>query len=206
MGEVIAVLDLARKTPGPFSQRQIELVESFADQAMIAINNADLFAKVQERTAEVTEALEYQTATSEVLDVISRSPNELMPVLETILKVASRISRLQDAYVAMLDPDDGLYHILSVLNAGSEFTKYLKANPIAPNYGSCTGRTALSGQTTYIKDVYNDPTYDWQEKAGLSTYRSLLSVPLVKDGVTVGVISIGGAEKSAFFNKTSCLA
>ncbi len=204
-GEVVAVLDLARATPGPFSPRQIELVESFADQAMIAINNADLFAKVQERTAEVTEALEYQTATSEVLDVISRSPNELLPVLDAILKVASRISRLQDAYVAMLDPDDGLYHIRSVLNAGSEFIKYLKANPIEPGYGSCTGRTALSGQTTYIEDAYNDPTYDWQERAGVSSYRSLLSVPLVKGGVTVGVISIGGVEKSAFSIKQIAL-
>ncbi|MFT7593790.1 MAG: GAF domain-containing protein/DNA-binding response OmpR family regulator [Paracoccaceae bacterium] len=204
-GEVIAVLDLARPTPEPFTKREIDLVESFADQAVIAINNATLFAEVQDRTAEVTEALEYQTATSAVLDVISRSPNELLPVLDAILKVASRICRLQDAYVAMLDPSDGLYHILAVLHAGTEFTDYMKAHPIKPGYGSGTGRTALTGQTTYIEDVEKDPRYVWQDQAGIRKYRAVLGVPLVKDGITVGVISIGDTRKSAFSQKQIAL-
>ena len=100
-GEVAGVLALSRPKTGPFSARQIELVESFAAQAVIAINNASLFSELQARTAEVTEALEYQTATSDVLDVISRSPNELRPVLEAILDVSVRLCEPQFAYVAL---------------------------------------------------------------------------------------------------------
>lgn len=193
-GKIWGAIVLAWSETGTPKESDIELVQSFAAQASIAIENARLFTETQE-------ALEHQTATSEVLDVISRSPNELQPVLDAILNVASRICGLQDAYVALRDPADGRYHVLSVLSEGSEFTKYLKMNPMTPDYGSCTGRTALTGQTTYIEDADTDPNYDWQEKAGVSNYRSLLGVPLVKDGVTVGVISIGNEQKSAFSPK-----
>ncbi|AXI46644.1 hypothetical protein C1J03_11805 [Sulfitobacter sp. SK012] len=150
----------------------IALVQKFAAQASIAIENARLINETQE-------ALEYQTATSEILGVISRSPNELQPVLDAILEVASRICGLQDAYVALLNPEDGRYHVLSLLSEGSESTEYMLVNPITPDFGSCTGRTALLGKTTYIEDAVNDPTYDWQKKAGLSGYQSMLGVPLV---------------------------
>ena len=204
-GEVIGVLDLARPVVGPFTQRQIELVESFADQAVIAINNANLFEEVQARTAEVEEALKYQTATSEVLGVISRSPNELAPVLSTILEVASRLCHPEYAYVALLNPDDGRFHILETKNASTEFTQYLRANPIAPGYGTCTGRTALLGETVYIEDTEKDDTYEWKEAARLGKFQSTLGVPLIKDGVTVGVISLAHGNVSAFSSKQIAL-
>ena len=200
-GEVIAVLDLARPAPGPFSDREIELVESFASQAVVAINNANLFTEVQDRTTEVTEALEYQTATSDVLGVISQSPNDLIPALDAILSVASRLCSLQDAYVALLDPKDGLYHVKSVLTGDTEFAKHMQATPIAPENESCTGRTALTGLTTYIEDVHNDPTYDWFDRNNVGNYKSLLGVPLIKEGVTVGVISLGSTSVSGFSPK-----
>lgn len=200
-GEVIAVLDLARPTPEPFTPRQIELVETFADQAVIAINNARLFDEVQQRTAEVTEALEYQTATSEVLDVISRSPNELKPVLDTILTVAARICDPQYAYVALLNPEDGYYHMVTSLNVTAEFFDYLKANPIKPGQGTCTGRTALLGQTVYIEDTEKDDSYEWKEAAHRGGFQSTVGVPLIQDGITVGVISLAHGQPHAFTAK-----
>jgi signal transduction histidine kinase/DNA-binding response OmpR family regulator len=197
-GKVWGAIVLAWSGADTPQESHLALVQTFAAQASIVIKNAQLFNETQE-------ALEHQTAASEVLDVISRSPNELLPVLDAILKVASRICSLSDAYVALLDPVDGRYHVLSVLQAGTKLTDYLKANPIVPDTGSVTGRTALSGKTTYIKDVPNDPEYVWQERSGVSSYLSLLGVPLVKNGVTVGVISLGSGHRSAFSTKQIAL-
>ncbi|MFK7875748.1 MAG: GAF domain-containing protein [Paracoccaceae bacterium] len=199
--EVIGVLDLARPKAEPFRPREIELIESFADQAVIAISNARLFEEVEQRTAEVTEALEYQTATSEVLDVISRSPNELMPVLDAILKVAARICDPHYAYVAMLKPEDGRYHMVTSLNVGADFFEYLQANPIEPGQGTCTGRTALLGETVYIADTEADDSYEWKEAAHRGGFQSTLGVPLIKDGVIVGVISLAHRQPQAFESK-----
>ncbi|WP_171133549.1 GAF domain-containing protein [Ruegeria sp. HKCCA5014] len=199
--EVIAVLALSRPKAGPFSDRQIELVETFADQAVIAINNANLFAEVQDRTAEVTQALEYQTASSEVLRVISASPNELSPVLDAILQEASRICELQDAYVAMLNPDDGLFHVQSTLTKDSDFATYLRTHPMAPGTDSVSGRAIQSKETHYIEDVDADAHYTWQDNAGVGLYKSLLGVPLIKNGTVVGVISLGAPVVSGFSTK-----
>ena len=176
----------------------IELMETFADQASIAIENARLIHETQKRTAEVTEALEYQTATSEVLGVISRSPNELMPVLDAILKVAARICDPHYAYVAMLNPEDGRYHMVTSLNVDADFFEYLRSNPIAPGHGTCTGRAALLGQTVYIADTECDDSYEWKEAAHRGDFQSTLGVPLIKDDITVGVISLAHRQTHSF--------
>ena len=204
-GEVIGVLDLARPETGPFTHRQIEMVESFAAQAVIAINNASLFGEVQARTAEVTEALEYQTATSDVLDVISRSPNELRPVLEAILDVSVRLCEPQFAYVALLDHADGLYHIVSTRNVTDGFARFLNENPVRPVHGSSTGRAALLKRTVYIEDTESDDSYTWKEAARQGGFRCTLSVPLVRDGVTVGVVAMADAKKAAYSAKQIAL-
>jgi len=199
--EVIAVLALARTLAGPFSERQIELVESFADQAVIAINNANLFSEVQDRTAEVTQALEYQTSTSEVLRVISSSPNELSPVLDAILGEASRICGLKDAYVAMLNPDDGLFHVHAWITQDKEFAEYHRNHPIKSDEGGVSARAIRSKQTQYIEDVEKDETYTWQNDSGVGNYRSVLGVPLIKKGEAVGVISLGSPVVNGFSAK-----
>lgn len=176
------------------SSSDVDLVETFAGQAGIGIANASLFAETQE-------ALEHQTATSEVLDVISRSPNELLPVLDAILKAAYRICQNEGGYVSLLDPKDGLFHGLAVLNADAEFARYIKNNPIAPGIESCTGRTALLGQTTYIEDMRVDATYNWEDHTRNSNYLSAIGVPLIKNGVTVGVITLGAKKANAFSTK-----
>ena len=200
-GEVIGVLDLARPTVGPFPQRQIELVETFADQAVIAIKNAKLFEQVQQRTAEIEEALEYQTATSEVLSVISRSPNELQPVLDVILEVATHICAPQTAYATLLDPQDGTYKTASTRSMDPAFEEFLRDVAFAPEKTSCTGRAAMLRETVYIPDTDADPDFQWKDAARKGNFRSALGVPLIKDGVVVGVITLGHADTHAFSRK-----
>ncbi|MGV8989386.1 MAG: GAF domain-containing protein [Cypionkella sp.] len=195
---VIALGWPANKHP---TQAHIELVRTFADQAMIAIENARLFQEVQTRTEEVTQALEYQTATSEVLNVISRSPNELQPVLEAILDVAVRLCKPQYAYVALLNPADGLYHLVSSRRFNDNFSRFLNETPIPPEHGSSTGRAALLGPSVYIEDTETDDSYRWKDVARMGGARSILAIPMVKDGITVGVISLADADRSAFAPK-----
>ncbi|MEW9920259.1 GAF domain-containing protein [Marimonas sp. MJW-29] len=204
-GATVGVLVMTSQTTDPFSDRQIRLLETFASQAVIAISNTQLFAEVQQRTAEVEEALEYQTATSEVLDVISRSPNELQPVLDTILRVAARLCDPQYAYAALLDEKDGCYHIVETHNVDDAFFAYLKARPIAPGRGTCTGRAAMLGHTVYIEDTQNDDSYEWKEAATLGDFRSTIGIPLVKDGGVVGVITLAHSQSSAFTTKQIAL-
>ncbi len=200
-GRIWGVVIVGWGEPGPPQQSSVEVVQGFANQASIAIENARLFRETQERTVEVVEALEYQTATSEVLDVISRSPNDLPPVLDAILQVASRICRPEYAFFAMLDPEDGLYRVAMSRGVSDAFLQFLSDNPIAPEEGSCIGRTALHAKTVYIKDTRNDPTYTWKEAAEIGDYLTTLGVPLVSDGKTVGVIVMAHRQAAAFSDR-----
>lgn len=198
---VVGVIVLCHDKVAPFNSKQISLLETFAAQAVIAINNTQLFEEVQARTAEAEETLKYQTATSEVLDVISRSPNDLPPVLDAILEVSSRICSPEYAFFAMRDAEDGLYRVVMSHNVSEAFLKFLTDNPIAPEEGSCIGRTALHGKTVYIEDTRNDPTYTWKQAAEIGDYLTTLGVPLVKNGRTLGVIVMAHRQASAFSAK-----
>ena len=183
------------------TQAHIELIQTFADQAMIAIENARLFNEVQARTAEVTEALEYQTATAEVLDVISRSPNEVQPVLEAILNVAQRLCSPKGGYVAIRNAQTGLFDVVAITDAPEEIVRILRENPLEPGQSTVTGRVAAYGRTVYVPDVENEPGYQWVENARLGDYRSALGVPLVKDGETLGSITLAHGEVDGFSRK-----
>ncbi|MFT5482807.1 MAG: GAF domain-containing protein/DNA-binding response OmpR family regulator [Halieaceae bacterium] len=206
-GEVIAVLDLARPKAGPFKPRQIELVETFADQAVIAINNARLFEEVQQRTAEVTESLEYQTATSEVLEVISRSPNEVQPVLDSILEVMVRICRPRTALVALLNNKTGWLDVAAMYNPNEAMEKILTGmKSFEVGMGTVTGRAALFGKTVCVENIEEDPDYTWQEAMHAGGFMSSFGVPLIKNGITVGVISMSYAKVAEFSRKQVVLA
>jgi len=185
-GVAIGILRLTRHQPQPFTDKQIELVNTFADQAVIAIENARLFDEVQARTREVQESLEYQTAISDVLSVISRSPNELQPVIDAILQTAARLCEAEYALFWRLQ--DGAYHLAGASNADAAFVKHCAEHPIRPGRGSVAGRTALEQKTVHLPDCLADPEYtllDFQEVGG---HRSMLGVPLLRDGVTIAVI------------------
>jgi len=182
----IGCLLLRRPVVEPFSDKQIALLQTFANQAVIAIENARLFDEVQARTREVQESLEYQTAISDVLNVISRSPNELQPVIDAILQTAARLCEAEYALFWRLQ--DGAYHLAGASNADAAFVKHCAEHPIRPGRGSVAGRTALEQKTVHVPDCLADPEYtllDFQEVGG---HRSMLGVPLLRDGVTIAVI------------------
>jgi len=187
-GNQIGVLVLQRFEPGEFTSKQIELVETFADQAVIAIENVRLFEEVQARTAELQQSLEYQTATSDVLNVISRAPSQLQPVFDAIVGTAARLCEAEFALVYMLR--DQKYHPAAANNAEEEFVRYAREHPLAPGRGSLIGRTALEGRTVHLPDCLADPEYEVLEYQRVGRYRTNLGVPLVRDGTTIGVIGL----------------
>ena len=184
-GNVVGVIFVAKVVPQPFTSKQIELVSTFADQAVIAIENLRLFEEVQARTRDVTEALEYQTAISDVLGVISRSPSDIQPVLDTIAETAQRLCKSEHAYIMRLD--GGHYHAVAAKDGRAERMTYLKNNPIAPDRASAVGRVALELSPVHILDVLADPEYSLSME-GDHGYRTILGIPLLRDGVAIGVI------------------
>src|SRR3954454_2748363 len=183
-GRVIGVIFVAKIVPVPFAAKQIDLVATFADQAVIAIENVRLFQEVQARTREVTEALEYQTATSDVLNVISRAPSQVQPVFDAIVDTAARLCEADFAVVQMLN--DGVYLIVANSNAEADYVEYVREHPLSPGRGSVIGRTALERRTVHLPDCLTDPEYTAQgfQKAG--GFRTLLGVPLLRDDSAIG--------------------
>jgi GAF domain-containing protein len=187
-GAAIGGLALRRKEKQPFTNRQIALLETFADQAVIAIENARLFEAEQQRTRELTESLEQQTATSEVLRVISSSPRDIQPVLEAILQTAGRLCASE--YALFFKVQDGKSWLVASNNAHAEYVKYLSEHPIPVDRGSLTGRTVIERRTVHIPDCLSDSEYNKQDYAHIGKHRTMLGVPLVRDGIVIGLISL----------------
>jgi GAF domain-containing protein/anti-sigma regulatory factor (Ser/Thr protein kinase) len=190
-GTPIGVLTLHRRTVKAFTDKQIELVTTFADQAVIAIENARLFDEVQARTREVQESLEYQTAISGVLNVISRTPVQLGPVLDAIAEAAQRLCRSERVLIFQLA--DGRACLAAGRDRNAAFVEYLKQNPVQIDRGSVTGRVLLEHRTVHVSDVLADPEYTVRRAttladraAGVDWTRTVLGVPLLREGATVG--------------------
>jgi signal transduction histidine kinase len=184
---VIGVITMSRNTVRPFTDKEIELVTTFADQAVIAIENVRLFDEVQARARDLGEALERQTATSEVLGVISRSTSELQPVLDAIVATAARLCHADWAHVRKLEAD-GKYHLAASRMGDEEFDRYLAEKPIAPGRGTVAGRTVLERRTVHIPDVLQDPEYTYHEAQAKGGFRTVLGVPLLRGDAAIGVI------------------
>jgi GAF domain-containing protein len=195
-GAVEGVLLLGRPEPGPFSQRQQDLVQTFADQAVIAIENVRLFDEVQARTHDLSEALQFQTATSDVLKVISSSPDTLQPVLDVIVETSRHLCNAVMSSIFLLR--DGRFHIAALSGAAPEHLGYVQANPIAPDQrGSSTARAAREKRTIHIPDIGADPEFG-QGHMAVGHRRALLSVPLMRDGVAIGVITMSQSYLTPF--------
>ena len=188
-GVVIGVIAIHRRTPRPFSARQIELVTTFADQAVIAINNVGLIEEVQARTRELQETLEYQTAASDVLNVISRAPSDIQPVFDVIVQTAGRLCHADSAIVLTLR-DDGKYHLAATYGYSREFQRLLELEPIEAERGTVSGRAVLERETVYVPDVLADPEYGFNEGQKLGGFRAALGVPLLRQGHPIGVITL----------------
>ena len=186
-GEPIGVIGLARTRVEPFTHREIELVTTFADQAVIAIENVRLFEAEQQRTRELTESLDQQTATSKVLDVISRSAFDLKAVFEAVAESSVRLCGADRAFIYRFDGD--MLRMVVAFNTPPEFKEYVEQNPICPGRHTCAARTALERQTIHIPDIFADPEYTFGSKA-FDKIRTVLGVPILKGVDLLGVILI----------------
>jgi signal transduction histidine kinase len=187
-GKAVGAISLGKAEAVPFSQRQIQLLTTFADQAVIAIENTRLFEELQTRTHELQQSLEYQTATGEVLSVISRSPSELQPVLDCIAETASHLCQADFAYIYRLEGDR--YRLAAINSTKTDHVKWLTDHPMRPGRGTLVGRVALEKLTVHIPDSASDPEYIWTEARERGGFRTMLGVPLIRDDVVVGVIAL----------------
>ncbi|HXF86760.1 MAG TPA: GAF domain-containing protein [Xanthobacteraceae bacterium] len=198
-GSPIGVFVLWRRVVHPFSDKQIELLTTFADQAVIAIENTRLFEEVQARTRELTESLEYQTATGDVLNVISRSPANLQPVLDTIVQTAARLCSAEYSFIVRYA--DGKCRLAAANRVDAEHIAYLARNPVAVDRGSVTGRVVIERRTLHVPDVLADPEFDRFEWQQVGKQRTVLGVPLVREGTLIGVIILARTEVAPFTDK-----
>jgi GAF domain-containing protein len=198
-GISIGVIHLQRETVRPFTDKQIALLETFADQAAIAIENVRLFDEMQARTRELSEALERQTATSDVLNVISRSPNEIQPVLDAIVQTAARLCSAEYSFIVKCDAHK--CHLVAANRVEAEHIQYLARNPVTIDRTSVTGRVAVERATIHVADVLADPEFkhlDWQR---VGKQRTVLGVPLLREGALLGVIILARTEAKPFTDK-----
>ena len=195
-------LTLVRRDPGRFAPRIIELVQTFADQAVIAIENARLFEEVQARTRELSELLQQQTATAEVLEVISRSAFDLQTVFNTVAESAVRLCGADRAFIFRFDGE--LLRMVVAYNASAEFTEFVRQNPIRPGRHSGSARAALERRTVQIVDVRDDAEYSYGAKQ-VEAIRTLLGVPILKGDELFGVMMIYRLEVRAFTERQIAL-
>jgi signal transduction protein with GAF and PtsI domain len=171
-GTPTGVFAMTRRVVQPFSDKQIDLLATFADQAMIAIENVRLFDEVQARTRDLSESLQQQTATADVLKVISRSTFDLQSVLDTLIESAARLC---EADIAAINWQKGAtLYWATTYGLAREHAEYLKSIPIEPSRGSITGRVLLEGKTVQVADVLADPEYTYPEFQRRAGYRTIL--------------------------------
>jgi GAF domain-containing protein len=195
-GEAIGSIELRRLEPVAFSDKQVALLQSFADQAVIAIENARLFNEVQAKTRDLSEALQQQTATADVLKVISRSAFDLDAVLNTLVESAVVLSGGDSGTIFQRRGE--LYHLTAQYGYTREMLDYVRANPLAPGMHSNVGRTALTGNVEHIPDVLADPDYTSHDYQRVGNFRAMLGIPLKRDGRVESVFSLTKSEPGPF--------
>ena len=198
-GTPIGVIVLWRKEVRPFTDKQIDLVTTFADQAVIAIENVRLFDEVQARTRELSESLEQQTATADVLKVISRSTFDLKSVLQTLVESAARLCDADKANVTR--QIDGMFYRAESYGFSAEFMDRVRNIPVEPTRGNVSGRALLEGRSVHIPDIFADPEYTFTEAQELGSVRTGLGVPMLREGVPIGVLALARSEVRPFTDK-----
>jgi GAF domain-containing protein len=200
--ETVGVICLYRREVNPFDASHVELVSTFADQAVIAIDNVRLFQALEARTEELGEALERQTATSDILRTISRSPTDYGPVFDAILESSTRLCDAPLAFLLMREGDH--FHLVAHRGSRPEFVEMLTANPVSVDSPLLVARAAAEGAPLTLADITETENYRNRKLAHsvasveLENIRSMLCAPMMKGEESVGVIAIYRREVRPF--------
>ena len=190
--DLVGAIIIYRQEVRPFTDKQIELVQNFAAQAVIAIENTRLLN-------ELRESLQQQTATADVLKVISRSTFDLQAVLQTLVESAARLCDADKATITR--QKDGVFFRAEAYGFSREFIDYVRDVPVKPERGTVTGRALLEGKIIHIADVLADPDYSWSEAQRLGGFRTILGVPMLREGIPIGVLALTRDDVRPFTQK-----
>ena len=202
-GTPIGLISVTRKEPGKFAKHHIQLLQTFADQAVIAIENARLFEEVQARTRDLQESLQQQTATADVLKVISRSAFDLQTVLNTLVDSAATLCNADQGMLLLLEA--GVLRPLSYFGPHADKFEFRKSLSTAPQRGNLSGRAVLDAQTAHVADVLADPEFTnsaWQQLTG---FRAMLAVPLMRQGEPIGAMALSRTTPGLFADRQIAL-
>jgi GAF domain-containing protein/DNA-binding response OmpR family regulator len=194
-GEVIGAFNIFRQEPGRFTDKQIELVSNFAKQAVIAIENVRLLNELQQRTADLSEALEHQTATAGVLTIISRSPSDVQPVFEAIARSAAALCEAELSAIYRYD-GELIYPVANTLQSKAQRELFERIYPIRPGRGTPVARAILEARTQHVPDTRDDP--EVLPTVAKTGFRSALAVPMLRDGAPIGAVAVGRMQVREF--------